>query len=97
MSRLLAVASALALSTVMAQPAFSADVAGFWLRDTGASKVKSSPRGSAICGRIVWLKPGADPNARVGQRVFFDMKPSGANSWSGSAFNPEDGRTYAGN
>lgn len=24
------------------------------------------------------------------------MKPNGANSWSGSAFNPEDGKTYTG-
>jgi uncharacterized protein (DUF2147 family) len=24
------------------------------------------------------------------------MTPSGANAWSGRAFNPEDGRTYSG-
>ncbi len=96
MSRLLAFALMLAASTMVARPALSADVTGVWLRDTGASKVKFAPCGGAICGHIVWLKPGADPKAKVGQRVFFDMKPSGTNSWSGSAFNPEDGRTYTG-
>jgi uncharacterized protein (DUF2147 family) len=32
----------------------------------------------------------------VGQRVFYEMAPNGANKWSGKAFNPEDGRTYSG-
>ncbi|MCB1414056.1 MAG: DUF2147 domain-containing protein [Xanthobacteraceae bacterium] len=90
------VASLAMIAGLAAAPARAADVKGVWLRDTGASKVKFSPCGGAICGHIVWLKPGADPKARIGQRVFFDMKPSGANSWSGSAFNPQDGKTYTG-
>ncbi len=96
MNRSLALALTLAAATLAASPAFSADVSGTWLRDTGASKVKFASCGGAICGHIVWLKPGADPKAKVGQRVFFDMKPNGPNSWSGSAFNPEDGKTYTG-
>jgi uncharacterized protein (DUF2147 family) len=96
MNRSLALVLTLAAATFAASPAFSADVSGTWLRDTGASKVKFAPCGGAICGHIVWLKPGADPKAKVGQRVFFDMKPNGPNSWSGSAFNPEDGKTYTG-
>ncbi|MBN9004210.1 MAG: DUF2147 domain-containing protein [Rhizobiales bacterium] len=81
---------------VLASPALANDVTGIWLRDTGASKVKLSHCGDAICGNIVWLKQGADPKAKVGQRVFFDMKPSGPNTWAGHAFNPEDGKTYTG-
>lgn len=80
----------------LANPALANDVTGIWLRDTGASKVKLSHCGDAICGNIVWLKQGADPKAKVGQRVFFDMKPSGPNTWAGHAFNPEDGKTYTG-
>lgn len=95
MRRLFAAVTVLAL-TGIAGPSFATDVSGTWLRDTGASKVKFSKCGGAICGHIVWLKPGADPKAKVGQRVFFDMKPSGENAWSGSAFNPEDGKTYTG-
>ena len=33
---------------------------------------------------------------KYGLNVFFDMKPSGDNAWAGSAFNPDDGRTYSG-
>ena len=44
---------------------------------------------SAGCG-------SKDDPGKVGQQVFFDMKPSGENAWKGSAFNPEDGKTYSG-
>ncbi|PZA09213.1 DUF2147 domain-containing protein [Rhodopseudomonas palustris] len=72
------------------------DVVGTWLRDTGASKVKFAPCGGAVCGTLVWIKPGVETPAKVGQKVFFDMKPTGPNAWAGSAFNPEDGKTYTG-
>lgn len=71
-------------------------VTGTWLRDTGASHVKFAPCGDALCGSIAWLKPGVETPAKIGQRIFYDMKPSGENAWSGSAFNPEDGKTYTG-
>ena len=75
--------------------AVSQEVVGTWERDTGASRVRFSKCGEALCGSLSWLK---DPNgpAKVGQRIFYDMKPNGANKWSGSAFNPEDGKTYSG-
>lgn len=76
--------------------ALAADVSGTWVRDTGASHVKFGACGGAICGNIVWLKPGIETPAKIGQRVFSNMKPDGANTWSGSAFNPEDGKTYTG-
>lgn len=96
MVRHLNAALALAAMVLTASPALADEIMGTWMRDTGASKVKFSHCGDAICGNIVWLKPGADPKAKVGQRVFFDMKPNGANAWAGSAFNPEDGKTYTG-
>ena len=85
----------LAAATAFSTAALAADVTGEWLRADGVSKVRFSACGSAVCGTISWLK---DPNApaKVGQQVFFDMKPSGDNKWAGSAFNPEDGKTYSG-
>lgn len=71
------------------------EVVGTWERDTGASKVRFSKCGEALCGSLSWLKDQNGP-AKVGQRIFYDMKPNGANKWSGSAFNPEDGKTYSG-
>ncbi|SEG77720.1 DUF2147 domain-containing protein [Bosea lathyri] len=78
------------LSPVLAQ-----DVTGTWLRDTGASRVRFAKCGEAICGTLAWLKDTNGP-AKVGQRIFYDMKPAGAGKWSGNAFNPEDGKNYSG-
>jgi uncharacterized protein (DUF2147 family) len=76
-------------------PAFAGSPDGIWLRDTGASRVKFAKCGEALCGHIVWLKDTKGP-AKLGQRVFYDMKSNGADSWVGKAFNPEDGKTYSG-
>ena len=79
-----------------ATPSLADGVNGTWLRESGASKVRFAPCGDAVCGVMSWIKPGTDTPAKVGQRVFYGMKPAGANAWSGSAFNPEDGKTYTG-
>jgi uncharacterized protein (DUF2147 family) len=84
-----------ALLTLATSPA-AADIAGTWLRDNGESRVRFAPCGDAICGTVTWLKDPATAKSKVGQRVFSDVKPNGANRWAGSAFNPEDGRTYSG-
>lgn len=90
--RIAAAAAATLLSTIAAH---GQDAAGTWQRDTGESRVRIAPCGGALCGSIVWLKSSDGP-AKIGQRVFFDMKPAGANEWSGQAFNPEDGKNYTG-
>jgi len=71
------------------------EVTGVWQRDTGASRVRFAKCGEALCGTIAWLKDPDGP-AKLGQRIFYDMRPNGANKWAGSAFNPEDGKTYSG-
>lgn len=68
---------------------------GVWQRDDGRTRIRVAPCGPALCGTIVWLKDKNSP-AKIGQRVIYDMKPDGANSWRGNAFNPEDGRKYSG-
>jgi uncharacterized protein (DUF2147 family) len=74
-----------------------ADPSGVWLRETGESRVQIAPcGGGAYCGKVVWLKDPKNSKSKVGQQVFFGMKPNGANQWSGSAFNPDDGKTYSG-
>ena len=60
---------------------FADGVLGTWLRDNGNAQVKFERCGDAVCGNIAWLKPGSDSKAKVGQRLFFDMRPAGAN-WS---------------
>ena len=88
-------ALALALSLASGGAVLAQDVAGTWLRESGASRVRFAKCGEALCGTLAWLKDTNGP-AKVGQRIFYDMKPSGDGKWSGSAFNPEDGKTYSG-
>jgi uncharacterized protein (DUF2147 family) len=79
-----------------ANPGRADEVLGIWLRDNGALKVKFEPCGDAICGNVVWLKPGSDSKAKVGQRLFFDMRPVAANSWTRKATSPDSGSVYSG-
>ncbi len=89
---LIAATAALALG---ASAANANDLNGVWVHEKGSSKVKFTPCGDAMCGQIVWLKR-TDTPAKVGQRIFFDMKANGASTWTGKALNPEDGKTYDG-
>jgi uncharacterized protein (DUF2147 family) len=72
------------------------EVLGTWLRDNGEEQVKFAPCGYVICGDIVWLKPGSHLNAKVGKRLFFDMRRSGAGSWTGKAASSDTGSVYSG-
>lgn len=82
-----------ACCALLASPA-AADIVGNWQRTDGAARIRMAPCGDAVCGHITWLKK-ADSPAKVGQRVFSNMKLDG-DAWVGSAFNPEDGKTYTG-
>lgn len=75
--------------------ALAGDATGTWTRSDGTSKVRIAPCGGALCGTVSWVKDPARQSS-VGKQVFFNMKPSGDNSWKGKAFNPEDGKTYTG-
>ena len=77
-------------------PVLAGEILGTWLRDSGDEQVKFGPCGNAICGDVVWLKPGSDLNAKVGKRLFFEVRPSGANSWTGKAASSDTGSTYSG-
>ena len=87
---------ALTAFLLAASPSLADEVFGTWLRDNGALQVRFEPCGDAICGNIVWLKPGSDSKAKVGQRLFFDMRTAGANSWIGKAASPDNGSIYSG-
>ncbi len=82
--------------TVTISTAVAGDVKGEWARDDGKTKVRfAACGGEAVCGWITWLRDPKSP-AKIGEQVFFDMKPNGDNSWAGMAFNPDDGRQYSG-
>jgi uncharacterized protein (DUF2147 family) len=87
--------------------ASAADATGEWARPTGSSKIRISPCGSALCGKLIWLKnprndtENPDPTKRsrplLGVQIVQSMKPTGkADQWKGRVYNAEDGKTYTG-
>ena len=90
-----ALAAAAVLVALAGSAARAGDATGVWARESGESKVRIAPCGGALCGTITWLK-SATSKAKIGERVFFDMKPDGDDVWAGKAYNPEDGKTYTG-
>lgn len=90
------IVAAMAVSLALSGPAHAGgDPSGVWLREGGKGTVRIGPCGGALCGTVASVNDPASP-AKVGQRVFYGMVPSGENNWSGHAFNPEDGKTYNG-
>ena len=85
---------------------FAAGIEGTWNRSDGKSKIKISKCGSSFCSKIIWLdKPRKDTkneNAAlrgrnlVGTTISKNLKPAGANKWSGSIYSPKKGKTYNG-
>jgi len=87
--------SGIVLGLLLASSAYAADVTGEWAQADGKSKVRFAPCGPAICGVLSWLKDTSGP-AKLGEKVFYEMMPSGEGTWSGKAFNPDDGKEYTG-
>ncbi len=88
--------AALVFSTMKASIAApDSGPAGRWDREDGLGGIEITPCGEALCARITWLRD-ADTPAHVGQEVLYDMRRTADETWTGSANNPEDGRTYAG-
>ena len=83
------------LAILTASAAMASGVTGEWMREDGAAKIRFSTCGGddAVCGFIAWKKDPKGP-AKIGEEVFFDMKPNGADAWAGTAYNPEDGKRY---
>jgi uncharacterized protein (DUF2147 family) len=78
---------------------------GTWMTEERDSKVRVAPCGKAYCATIVWAKKALtddknpDPSLRnrgiVGVQLTRNMVPDGAGTWTGSIYNPEDGKTYS--
>jgi uncharacterized protein (DUF2147 family) len=85
---------ALGIFAASAPSAIASDVTGIWTRDDGSARLRfSACGGGAMCGFLAWKKESGGP-AKIGQKLFSDMRPSGEGSWAGTAFNPEDGKRY---
>lgn len=99
-----------AFLSVLAVPAFAADVTGTWLTDTDEGVVEITACGSSVCGRLVSSddikkNPGLtdSKNADASQRnrtlkgllLLQGFTGSGGNWTGGKIYNPDDGKTYS--
>jgi len=90
----------------------AADIKGKWLTEEGKANVVMESCGASVCGKIVWLKDPNDPSGKplvdalnqdesmrtrpiIGLKLT-EVTPGGDNVWKGKIYNPEDGKTYAG-
>lgn len=84
----------------------AAEPTGTWLSETGETRVRIARCGGAYCGTIVGVKGEAkdvnnpDPAQRgrslVGVQMISNIQPSASDAWTGSLYNPKDGKTYSG-
>ena len=106
--RISSIVGAAGLLLSLAGPAFAAagsGPAGEWVVEDRTAVVRISKCGGGYCGFVAKGQAGKDyrnpdPSKRnrsvIGIEVFFGMRPSGPNSWSGQTYNSEDGQMYNG-
>jgi uncharacterized protein (DUF2147 family) len=93
------------LALLTGSAAWAADPSGVWLTETGSSRVRVAACGAGYCGTIV-SAPGKaldarnpDPSLRgrsvVGVRIL-DAPRADGSGYSGTLYNPSDGKTYSG-
>ena len=73
----------------LAGPAFL----GNWARGDGKTHIRVEPCGAEFCGVNTWVKHG-DFGEKVGDTLVANLKPTGAERWSGSAFDRRRDRHY---
>jgi uncharacterized protein (DUF2147 family) len=88
------IALGLSIAPVLPALANNADPSGVWLRDDGNARVRIAPCGSNICATNVWIKDTSG-GEEVGDRLVLTLKPEGADSLTGEAFDPKRNRRFA--
>jgi uncharacterized protein (DUF2147 family) len=99
---LLMAAALMAALPALAEP--MADIVGRWRDSDGESEIAISRCGSALCGKIVWLKQerfdiynpneGLRKRSLLGLQVLSGFKPAAKGGLEGDGYNPADGKTY---
>jgi len=67
---------------------------GNWSRDDGEAKVRIAACGKSICATNTWIKAD-DSSEKVGDKLVMTLKPSGAATWTGQAYDPQRKMTYS--
>lgn len=95
----------LGLALLTGSAARGADPSGIWLTETGGSRVRVAACATGYCGTIVGAPGNAldarnpDPALRgrsvIGVRIL-DAPTADGSGYSGTLYNPSDGKTYSG-
>lgn len=84
------------------------NVSALWSRtnENGESHIRITEQNGAFVGTIEWMEnPRKDVNnpdanlrerSLIGIRIFSDMVQDKVNTYKGTLYNPEDGKTYSG-
>jgi uncharacterized protein (DUF2147 family) len=92
--RAAALAGALAtLGAISVAHASSPAFLGNWARGDGKTHIRVAPCGAEFCGVNTWVRRGAS-DEKVGDTLVVNVKPAGAERWSGSAFDRRRNRHY---
>lgn len=84
---------AVTLSSAAASAA-AGDPTGVWLDDTGRGAIEITKCGTALCGRVVWVKAGKDSKG-CGKEILGAVKAVGKGRWDGGwIYSPEHGRKF---
>jgi uncharacterized protein (DUF2147 family) len=86
-------------------PASAADPSGDWTVENGEARIRVAFCSGSLWGVVSWEKsPGGkdssnpDPAKRsrdtLGLPILINMKPDGADKWSGQIYNAKDGKMY---
>ncbi|MBO6756125.1 MAG: DUF2147 domain-containing protein [Roseibium sp.] len=95
------------LTAIFSSQAQAGEAKGTWARPNGASQIRISECGGALCGKLVWLReprkdiknPDISKRDRplLGVQIVRSMKPTGKqDQWKGKVYNAEDGKTHTG-
>jgi uncharacterized protein (DUF2147 family) len=79
-----------------AHPALAgSEPTGLWIDHTGRGGVEITDCGGKLCGRLVWLKDGANKKA-CGTQIIGNARPVGKDTWDGGwIYDPEKGQKYS--
>lgn len=91
MGRHLLLACIIALGAVVGAQA--AELEGNWARGDGKARVRIAGCGADICATNTWIKPGTE-DEKAGDVLVLKVSKVSADSYSGSAFDPQRDRTY---
>ncbi|MEP7453794.1 DUF2147 domain-containing protein [Phyllobacterium sp. SB3] len=81
------------------------EIAGTYINQSGGTKVELAPCGASLCGTVVWMKTPVNDvnNPDVSKRSrsvigiqAVSLKSTGADTYAGSLYDTESGKTYSG-